>query len=168
MFRIVAVAVTVLLLISCGSQDRSEKVREAMSEDVPKKVIIPKKEYALLIVESKSCIYCKQLNKDIETEKSLQEALKDLDLFRILYESYSPVKANFGGKIIETSENELARTLRALSFPYLIFYDKEGNIILRIPGYLYPNQLVCVIDYVKTGAYREEDVNSYLKRRNCA
>ncbi len=156
-----------VFIVSCGSQDRSE-VPKSFSENVPAKVIIPKKDYALLIVESKSCIYCKQLNKDIETERSLQEALKDIDLFRILYESYSPVKANFGGKIIETSENELARTLRALSFPYLIFYDREGNIILRIPGYLYPNQLVCVIDYVKTGAYKQEDVTAYLKRRNCA
>ncbi|MDQ7038200.1 MAG: thioredoxin fold domain-containing protein [Aquificota bacterium] len=156
-----------VLMVSCGSQDRS-RVSEKPPEEVPKKVIIPEKDYALLIVESKSCIYCKQLNKDIETEKSLQEALRDIDLFRILYESYSPVRANFGGKIIETSENELARTLKALSFPHLIFYDREGNIILRIPGYLYPNQLVCVIDYVKTGAYRQEDVNSYLKRNNCA
>jgi thioredoxin-related protein len=165
---IVPILAVLSFLISCGPQEKLAPVSGETSQEVPKKVIIPKKDYALLIVESKSCIYCKQLNKDIETEKALQEALKDIDLFRILYESYSPVKANFGGKIIETSENELARTLRALSFPYLIFYDKEGNIILRIPGYLYPSQLVCVIDYVKSGAYRQEDVRSYLKRNNCA
>lgn len=156
-------------LFSCESKDSSSSsLSRPVKEKVEKKKIIPKKEYALLIVESKSCIYCKQLDKDINTEKSLQEALKDIDLYKILYESYSPVEANFGGRLIETSENELAKTLNALSFPNLIFYDKDGNIILQIPGYVYPTQLVCIIDYVKTGAYKNEDVNTYVKRKGCA
>ena len=164
--RYLILALVFCLLASCGSRE-GEGVQE-VGGGVSKKVIIPEKEYALLIVESKSCIYCKQLNRDLETEEELREALKDIDLFRILYESYSPVRANFGGRVIETSENELAKILDALSFPYLIFYDRNGNIILRIPGYVYPKQLLCVIDYVKTGAYRTEDVNSYLKKRGCA
>jgi thioredoxin-related protein len=155
-----------LLVFGCeGQRADAPPIKESKAE---KKVLIPKKEYALLIVESKSCIYCKQLDKDIRTEKTLQEALKDIDLYKILYESYTPVKANFGGKIIETTENELAKTLNALSFPNLIFYDKEGNIILQIPGYLYPRQLVCIIEYVKTEAYKNEDVNTYVKNKGCA
>ncbi len=165
--RFVWVVLVALLTVACESSSKVEQVQQTI-ESVEKKVIIPKKDYALLIVESKSCIYCKQLDKDIKTEKALQEALKDIDLFKILYESYTPVKANFGGKIVEMTENELAKTLNALSFPNLIFYDKQGNIILQIPGYLYPNQLVCIIDYVKTGAYKQEDVNSYVKRKGCA
>ncbi len=154
-------------LFACENQ-KAEVEISAEKKELEEKVIIPKRNYALLIVESKSCIYCKQLNKDIQTEKSLQEALKDIDLFRIVYENYTPVKANFGGKIIELSENELAKILGALSFPNLIFYDKQGNIILQIPGYVYPSQLVCIIDYVKTGAYKEEDVNTYVKKKGCA
>ncbi|MDQ7081657.1 MAG: hypothetical protein Q9N34_00635 [Aquificota bacterium] len=61
---------------------------------------------------------------------------------RIMYENYTPVKANFGGKEIELSERELARFLNALSFPNLVFYDRGGNIILQIPGYLKPSQFV--------------------------
>ncbi len=162
---------TMAYILSCGTQDTgvnttSETTKREVATE--KKVIIPTKDYALLIVESKSCIYCKQLDKDIKTEESLQKALKDIDLYKILYESYTPVKANFGGKVVEMSENELAKTLKALSFPNLIFYDKQGNIILQIPGYVYPSQLVCIIDFVKTEAYKHEDINSYVKRNNCA
>ncbi|WP_457600127.1 thioredoxin family protein [Hydrogenivirga sp.] len=156
-------------LVSCENQKAASSSAPSPTESkVEKKKLIPKKDYALLIVESKSCIYCKQLDKDIKTEKVLQEALKDIDLYKILYESYTPVEAKFGGKLIETTENELAKTLNALSFPNLIFYDKEGNIILQIPGYVYPSQLVCIIDYVKTGAYKNEDVNTYVKKKGCA
>ncbi len=159
----------VMGLLSCEGQKGASVPETPTTENrVEKKSLIPKKEYALLIVESKSCIYCKQLDRDIKKEKSLQEALKDIDLYKVLYESYTPVEANFGGKIVEMSENELAKTLNALSFPNLIFYDKQGNIILQIPGYVYPTQLVCIIDYVKTGAYKEEDVNTYVKKKGCA
>ncbi len=159
-----------IFLIGCETQKARTPTgsEETPRTQVEKKVIIPQKDYALLIVESKSCIYCKQLDKDIKTEKALQEALKDIDLYKILYESYKPVKANFGGKVVEMSENELAKTLNALSFPNLIFYDKEGNIVLQIPGYVYPTQLVCIIDFVKTEAYKNEDLNTYIKKRNCA
>ncbi len=167
MKRLIALLFPLILLIGC-EEKKAETSAPVKEEKVEKKVIIPKKDYALLIVESKSCIYCKQLDKDLKTEKSLQDALKDIDLYRILYESYTPVEANFGGKIVEMSENELAKTLNALSFPNLIFYDKQGNIILQIPGYIYPTQLVCIIDYVKTGAYKEEDVNTYVKKKGCA
>lgn len=166
MKRLLLLLFPLIFLIGCEKRVETEAV--SGEEKAEKKVIIPKKDYALLIVESKSCIYCKQLDKDIKTEKSLQEALKDIDLYRILYESYTPVEANFGGRIVQMSENELAKTLNALSFPNLIFYDKQGNIILQIPGYVYPSQLVCIIDYVKSGAYKEEDVNTYVKKKGCA
>ncbi len=165
---VIGILLAIILTSGCQKQEDNVVSRSADSDKVPKKVIIPQKDHALLIVESRSCIYCKQLNKDIETNERLQSALKDLDLFRIMYENYTPVKANFGGKEIELSERELARFLNALSFPNLIFYDRTGNIILQIPGYLKPVQFVCIIDFVKTGAYKEKDVNTYVKENNCA
>ena len=128
------------------------------------KSIIPKNQYALLIVESKSCIYCAQLKKDLKTEPKIKEALKGLDLYFLLYESYEPVKTNIGGQVKELSEKELAKALRATSFPNLIFYDKSGNIILQIPGYLPPEKFVCVINYVKTESYKNTPLEQYMKR----
>ena len=140
------------------------KGEEKVSENVPAKSIIPENKYALLIVESKSCIYCAQLKKDLKTEKVLKEALEGIDLYTLLFESYSPVRTNIGGNVRELSERELARELKATSFPNLIFYDKEGNIILQIPGYLPPDKLACVINYVKTEAFKKEKLGEYMKR----
>ncbi len=137
------------------------------SPEGKKKVIIPKQKYALLIVESKSCIYCKQLDKDLRTDRSLQESLKGIDLFKVLYESYSPVVANFGGREFKTSERNLVRKLRATSFPNLIFYDREGNIILQIPGYLEPKHLRCVITYVKEESFKKMKLQDYMKSDKC-
>ncbi|GAB6065580.1 thioredoxin fold domain-containing protein [Aquifex pyrophilus] len=146
----------VFTLFSCKGEEPKEKV-EAKS-------IIPKNKYALLIVESKSCIYCAQLKKDLKTESILKESLKGMDLFMLTYENYTPVKTNIGGKIKEVPEKELARELRATSFPNLIFYDKDGNLILQIPGYLPPKELSCVINYVKKEVFKKEELKDYMKK----
>ncbi|AAC07319.1 thioredoxin family protein [Aquifex aeolicus] len=146
-----------IFLIACSSGEEKSQVQEAKS-------IIPKNKYALLIVESKSCIYCAQLKKDIKTEKRLQEALKGIDIYTLLYESYEPVKTNIGGKVEVLSEKELARKLKATSFPNLIFYDKNGNLILQIPGYLPPEKFACVINYVKKEEFKKERLEDYIKK----
>lgn len=149
--------ILILIVLSC-------KGEEKVSENVQVKDIIPKNKYALLIVESKSCIYCAQLKKDLKNEKVLKDALKGIDLYTLLFESYAPVKTNIGGKVREVSERELARELKATSFPNLIFYSKAGDIILQIPGYLPPDKFACVINYVKTEAFKEEKLGEYMKK----
>ncbi len=144
-----------------GNKEPTLKAKEVKS-------IIPQKEYALLIVESKSCIYCKQMRKDMREDQKLKEAIKSVDVFFILYEDLSLVKTNINGKEKLISQRELAQTLNALSFPYLIFLNKKGEIVLRIPGYIEPQTMVCVIDYVNEGAYQQYKVEEYIKMKNCA
>ncbi len=156
-----------LWTVGCGGDTSKNEVKN-IKEDVEVKVLIPQKDYALLIVESKSCIYCKQMDKDMREDKNLKEAIKNIDVFKITYENLTPVKTNITGKEMVLPEKELAQTLNALSFPYLIFFNKKGEIVLRIPGYIEPRTMVCVIDYVQEGAYNQYKVEDYLKKKNCA
>jgi len=98
------------------------------------------------------------MDKDMREDNSLKEALRNIDVFKITYENLTPVKTNITGKEMVLPERELAQTLNALSFPYLIFFNKQGEIVLRIPGYIEPRTMVCVIDYVIAGAYKEYKV----------
>ena len=153
--------VGVSFLISGCKENKTAEGGNQIKREV--RSIIPKHRYALLIVESKSCIYCAQLKKDLKTEPKIKEALKEMDLYFLLYESYSPVKTNIGGKVREVPEKELARDLKATSFPNLIFYDKNGNIVLRVPGYLPPKKLICVINYVKKEKFKDIPLEQYMK-----
>ena len=153
----------ILLSLIVGACKRNSTA-EGGIQNKEVKSIIPKHKYALLIVESKSCIYCAQLKKDLRTEPKIKKALKGMDLYFLLYESYKPVKTNIGGQVKELSEKELAKALRATSFPNLIFYDRKGNIILQIPGYLPPDKFVCVVNYVKSESYKNTPLEQYMKR----
>jgi len=154
-----------LLLVFIGGCGSEEAGSYKSSDKVEAKNLIPQTNYALLIVESKSCLYCAQLKKDLKTDEKLKEAIKGIDIYTLLYESYKPVKTNIGGQLREVSEKDLAIELDATSFPYLIFYDKGGNIILRVPGYMPPDKLACVVNYVKLEEFKRENLQEYLQKK---
>ena len=149
----------VFVLSSCK---KSASVDPAEVKD-----IVPKSAYAMLIVESESCIYCKQLNKDLRSDPNLQRAVEGVDVFRLLAESNARVRYKLEGREGETTEEELARALNVRAYPHIIFYDAEGNVILRIPGYVPPKTLACTVNYIKNEIYMKEDLNQYLKKENC-
>lgn len=132
------------------------------------KDITPKSSYNLLIVESESCIYCKQLDKDMRENESLKKALIGIDIHKLLYESNAKVRYKFGKEEGINQEDELVKMLGVNSFPYLIFYDKDGRIILSIPGYIEPKTFACVADYIKDNQYKRKSLQDYLKDKKCA
>ncbi|MFN7066006.1 MAG: thioredoxin family protein [Aquificaceae bacterium] len=130
------------------------------------KDLIPKHSHAMLIVESESCIYCKQLRKDLQRE-DISTQLQGMDVFGILYDSNAKVRYLMGGKEHVSTEEELARSLRVSSFPQVFFYDKEGNVVLHLPGYQPPKTLACTIRFVKEERYKEENYMDYLRFQKC-
>ncbi len=130
------------------------------------KDIVPKHEYAMLIVESESCIYCKQLRKDLQSPVLASE-LENIDVYSVLYESNARVRYVLKGQEHISTEEELVRTLKVNSFPQLFFYDKEGNIVLHIPGYQPPKTLACTIRFVKEEKYKDTKYMDYLKAEEC-
>jgi thioredoxin-related protein len=131
------------------------------------KSLIPQSAYAMLIVESESCIYCKQLDKDLQRDSQLKKAVEGVDVLRLLAESNARVKYRLEGKERESTEEDLARALGVRAYPHIIFYNSQGDIILRIPGYAPPRTLACAIRYVKDEFYKKENINQFLQREGC-
>jgi Thioredoxin-related protein len=121
----------------------------------------------MLIVESESCMYCKQLDKDLQRDPQLKKAVEGMDVLRLLAESNAKVKYRLDGKEGESTEEDLARALGVRAYPHIIFYNSQGEIILRIPGYAPPKTLACVIRYVKEEFYKKENINQFLQREGC-
>ncbi|MFN7065111.1 MAG: thioredoxin family protein [Aquificaceae bacterium] len=148
----------ILFLAGCSKQDKG-KTAEVRS-------LIPKNSYAMLIVESESCIYCKQLKKDLQKQE-LSSQLQGIDVFSILYESNGRVRYLMKGKEHVSTEEELAKALGVRSFPQVFFYDREGNIILHLPGYQPPKTLTCSIKFVKEERFKRDNYMEYLRTQEC-
>ncbi len=158
MRRYIVPLLAIMLVASCN-----QKKTPASGEI---KDISPKHDHAMLIVESESCIYCKQLRKDLERQ-DISSQLEGMDVYSVLYESNAKVKYILNGQEKVSTEEELAKTLRVNSFPQIFFYDKEGKIVLHIPGYQPPKTLACSIKFVKEEKYKERDYIEYLKSQEC-
>ena len=154
-----ALVLGILFILSCQNKEvqTSSEVKD----------LIPKSQYAMLIVESESCIYCKQLDKDIKNNPKLKSAVEGVDVLRLLAESNARVRYKIDGKEGETTEEELARALNVRAYPHIIFYNSKGEIVLRIPGYAPPKTLACAVEYVKNELYNKEELNQYLRKENC-
>lgn len=146
---------TLFLVLSCKKGDAS------LSSEV--KDITPKGKYAMLIVESESCIYCKQLKKDLQQDGRLKEATTGIDIYSILYESNAKVSYKLDGVFSVSTEEELARKLKVSYFPQIFFYDKEGKVVLHLPGYQPPERLACSVKFVKEEVYKTKSYMEYVK-----
>ncbi|WPM31582.1 thioredoxin fold domain-containing protein [Hydrogenobacter sp. T-2] len=151
----------ILIIVFLASCQQKQNVSSFEIKD-----IVPKHEYAMLIVESESCIYCKQLKKDLQSP-SLASELENMDVYSVLYESNARVRYILKGQEHVSTEEELVRALKVNSFPQLFFYDKEGNIVLHLPGYQPPKTLACTIRFVKEGKYKDTKYMDYLKAEEC-
>ncbi len=158
MRRLAFLFLALLFLASCKKQSGTQ------STEI--KDLIPQHNHAMLIVESESCIYCKQLRKDLQRE-DISTQLQGMDVFSILYESNAKVRYLMGGKEHISTEEELAKSLKVSSFPQVFFYDKEGNVVLHLPGYQPPKTLTCTIRFVKEERYKEENYMDYLRSQRC-
>ena len=159
MRKLLLIPIIFSLFVSC---QRSE-----VKETLQQKDIKTQKDYAMLVVESESCIYCKQLEKDLRENQQLKEKIHSLDFFRLNYESNAKVSYRLLGQEGITTENNLARTLGVNSFPHIFFYTKDGDIVLSLPGYVPPKTLSCIIDYVSNKEYERRKLQDYLRDREC-
>ncbi|MEN3027843.1 MAG: thioredoxin fold domain-containing protein [Aquificaceae bacterium] len=148
---------TLILLTACQQKTNSDsQVRD----------LLPQNQYAMLIVESESCIYCKQLRKDLQNQ-SLAGELQGMDVYSILYESNARVRYILNGQERISTEEELAKLLKVSSFPQIFFYDREGRVLLHLPGYQPPKTLACSIRYVRGGEYKKGGYMDYMKAQEC-
>ena len=64
----------------------------------------------------------------------------------------------------EMSEQEFSEMEEVNFTPTLIFYDAEGNEVMRLRGYYPPYKFRAALEYVADAHYREESFRDYLER----
>lgn len=64
------------------------------------------------------------------------------------------------------TERDWARELQIVNTPSLVFFDTAGREVFRAEGYLRPFHLASALDYVGSGAYRDEpSFQRYVQKR---
>lgn len=116
------------------------------------------------------CGYCKRLDVYTFSNKTIAGYLS---------KHFYPVKFNaeqreavvFSGKTFENTGNKersphdlaIALTGGKLSYPTLIYLNKESKVVSVVPGYCTPSQLEPILHYIADEAYNEKGWEEYLE-----
>lgn len=110
----------------------------------------------------KRCAYCKKLmDVNFKTPDIVEYTQRHFDVVPI--DIWSPEEVTLPDGTV-TSERKYAISLHTNFTPSLVFYDKDGKIVLRLRGYYPPYQFRAALEYVAGGHYQREGFPVYMAR----
>ena len=107
----------------------------------------------LLMFEELPCAVCDELRHDIYQREETLAELKRFNVVRLNMWAETKL-TDFTGK--QTTAKDLAKRLQVQYAPSLVFFDNQGNEVMRTEAYLKAFHLQSVMDYVASGAYRKQ------------
>lgn len=105
----------------------------------------------LVLFEQGSCIACDELHLDILSRSALAYALTNLDVAQLDIRSADLLQTPDGRQV---SMRDWTRELGIQYAPSLVFFDRQGQEVLRTEAYQRAFHVNGAIDYVVSGAYR--------------
>ncbi len=110
----------------------------------------------------KRCAYCKKLmDVNFQTPDIVEYTRRHFDVIPIDIWSPEEVTTPEGRTL---SQRDYAISLNTNFTPSLVFYDKEGQIALRLRGYYPPYQFRAALEYVAGSHYKREPFPTYMAR----
>lgn len=107
----------------------------------------------LVLFEQKECAPCDELHLDILKRPESREQLQRVDVVLLDMWSQDPLRRPDGKT---SSIAQWARELNVQYAPSLVFFDAQGVEVFRTEAYLKAFHTQSAIDYVASGAYREQ------------
>lgn len=107
----------------------------------------------IVLFEQKECAACDEMHREGFPRPEVKQALARFDIARIDMASREPVQTPDGRSL---PGRDWARAIGVFYTPSLVFFDTTGKEIFRVEGYVQPFHLGSSLDYVASGAYREQ------------
>lgn len=115
----------------------------------------------LLIFHQDNCPYCAELVEQNFSQKDIVDKMqKNLDAIGLNMWGDREI-ASVDGK--SYTEKTFAEKLKVQFTPTLIFFNEDAKQIVRLNGYLPPNEFIMVLDYVSEKKDREMSLRDYAK-----
>jgi thioredoxin-related protein len=120
--------------------------------------------HLMLFMHLDECPYCARLlDENFRQGETKGFAEKHFDVIGINIRGGNTVEW-FDGK--NYSETELARKLKVIATPTLVFFDAGGKTVLQLNGYRKPPVLRQALDYVHGKHYQSQSLASYVEQQN--
>jgi len=120
----------------------------------------------MVLFEQQVCAACDELHGEAFARPEVAPLLTGLRAARVDIASGQPLTTPTGER---TSMAAWARQLGIVYTPSLVFFDTAGREVFRVEGYLRPFHLASSLDYVVSGAYRDQpEFQRFIEARAAA
>ena len=117
----------------------------------------------LVVYEYDGCKDCEAMRREGFTRPEVRSLLERFTVVRLDLAGQRKVVTPDGASV---DERRWARSLAVAYAPTMLFLDAKGNEVFRSEGFLKPFHLASTLDYVASGAFREEpSFQRYLQQR---
>lgn len=106
-----------------------------------------------VVFERPRCASCDELHRDGLKRPEVEALLRRFAVVRLDASAATPLVAPDGRK---TDARSWARALGLPYVPALVFFDAGAREVFRVEAYVRPFHLASALDYVASGAYREQ------------
>ncbi len=116
-----------------------------------------------VIFETPFCAACDELHREAFQRPEVEALLARFDVARFGLGARTGLTTPRGAKV---RADAWARDLGVAYTPTVVFFDVTGREVFRIDAYLRPFHLASALDYVASGAYRDEpSFQRYIQTR---
>lgn len=107
----------------------------------------------IAVFERKSCRDCTELHREGFARPEVKRLLGGFRVVQLDLLGEREVVTPEGRR---STERDWARALQVVNTPSFVFFGRDGKEVFRADGYLRPFHLASTLDYVASGAYRDE------------
>ncbi len=113
-----------------------------------------------IVWEQRGCYYCKQMHEvNFQDHEVMQYVRRRFEFVQLNLHG-NRVMLDLGGDA--TTEARLAQRNRVTGTPTVLFLDREGKEVFRMPGYANPPLFLTVFEYVSDRAYVSQSLRDYI------
>ena len=176
-FKILPAVLLALALHACGAEDEGGEASvegDTLQVEVADEGLVwmnytegmeraaAEQKYVLVDFWTSWCHWCKVMDKDTYGDEAVQAKLR---------ESFVVIKVDAESKVDQGAAGapngiELARQYQVSSYPTTWFTDATGKKIAPLPGFAPPDKFLVILDFIATGAYENQDYQSFMASRN--
>lgn len=95
------------------------------------------------------CGYCRKMDKETFSNQNVAD---------LINQNFTPVRINCD------KEEKTCATYSVNGYPTIAFADSKGKLLRMAPGFLPPDRMLPVLKYMDSGAYKDMDFTTYVKK----
>ncbi|KAB2842497.1 MAG: thioredoxin fold domain-containing protein [Burkholderiales bacterium] len=160
--------------LSFGDYQRQQAAQSASGKLVAEPWLLPRPldlarsdgRPLLVVFEQGACAACEEMHAEGFVRPEIKDLLARMRVAQVDIGSAEALRLPDGQSL---SMSAWAQRLNIIYTPSLLFFDAAGQEVFRVEGYLRPFHLASSLDYVASGAYRQQpEFQRFIEARAAA